>query len=61
MKQLQEFSSYKQARDYARDQRSKQPSESKDLFKVIFAENTLEAEEKLNEFREAPILTEWEK
>ena len=30
-------------------------------YKVIFAENTLDAEEKLTEIREQPILREWEK
>lgn len=34
---------------------------SPDLFKIIFAENELEAEEKLGENREAQILQEWEK
>ena len=32
-----------------------------DMFKIVFAENELEAELMLSEKREKPILKEWEK
>lgn len=60
MEQLAEFDSYKDARNFARDKRQDEgPSDS--TFKVIFADNTLDAEEKLAEVREKPIVKEWEK
>lgn len=61
MQQLAEFESYKEARNHARDLRAENSFDEGELVKVIFADNTLDAEEKLTEIREAPILTEWEK
>jgi len=61
MELLNEFENYKEARNFARDQRQDPNSDSQDTFKVIFADNPLDAEEKLAEFREQPILREWEK
>ncbi|MCU7834902.1 MAG: hypothetical protein KZQ83_06550 [gamma proteobacterium symbiont of Taylorina sp.] len=66
MELLNEFENYKQARNFAREYRIKEQDknpaqESTDIFKVIFADNPLDAEEKLSEVREQPILKEWEK
>lgn len=61
MEQLAEFEEYKEARNYARDQRSQQNTDDNSMYKVIFADNALDAEEKLAEVREQPILREWEK
>jgi len=66
MELLNEFESYKEARNFARNYRIKQQDEdsnqpSTDICKVIFADNPLDAEEKLSEVREQPILKEWEK
>lgn len=64
VKQLElqkEFEQFQQAKACARELRADQGPESSDAFKVIFAANTLEAEERLLEKREAPILREWEK
>lgn len=61
MEQLAEFEEYKEARNYARDQRSQQGTDDNSMYKVIFADNALDAEEKLAEVREQPILREWEK
>lgn len=61
LEMLEEFESYKEARQYARDQRQNPDSDPQDVFKVIFADNPLDAEEKLGEVREQPILREWEK
>lgn len=61
MEMLEEFESYKEARQFAREQRQNPDNTPQDIFKVIFAENPLDAEEKLSEVREQPILKEWEK
>lgn len=58
---LADFENYKEARAYAREQRQDPASDPQDTFKVIFADNPLDAEEKLSEFREKPIVKEWEK
>ena len=60
MEKLEEFETYKDARNFARDKRQEESS-SDSTIKVIYAENTLDAEEKLAEVREQPILKEWEK
>ncbi|KPK39638.1 MAG: hypothetical protein AMJ69_05055 [Gammaproteobacteria bacterium SG8_47] len=57
----QEFEQFPQAKQHARELRGSLPADSTDTFKVIFAANSLEAEERLLERREAPILREWEK
>ena len=61
MEMMEEFESFKEAREYAREQRQNPDNDPLDVFKVIFAENPLDAEEKLSEVREQPILKEWEK
>lgn len=61
MKKLEEFENYKEARNYARDLRAEGKQQEGEIYKVIFAENTLDAEEKLTEIREQPIVREWEK
>ena len=61
MEMVEEFETYKEARDFAREQRQNPDNDPQDTFKVIFAENALDAEEKLGEKREQPILKEWEK
>lgn len=58
---LDEFESFKEAKNLARIRRSEQDSEDKAVYKVIFAANQLAAEEMLTEHREEPILREWEK
>ena len=61
MEQLAEFDSYKEARAYARAQREQLDSSDPAGYKVIFADNALDAEEKLAEVREQPVMKEWEK
>lgn len=58
---LNEFENFKDARNFAREQRQNPAHDPQDTFKVIFADNALDAEEKLSEFREQPIMKEWEK
>jgi hypothetical protein len=57
----QTLTSFKDAKALARVLRAEQKQEDESRIKVIFADNTLEAEERLQEAREAPILREWEK
>lgn len=61
MELLNEFENYKEARNFAREQRKNPDNDVTDTYKVIFADNPLDAEEKLSEVREQPILKEWEK
>lgn len=58
---LDEFESFKDAKNLARTRRSEQNEADEAIYKVIFAANQLAAEEMLTEKREEPILREWEK
>lgn len=55
------FEAYKEARTRARELRSQQEPGEKAEYKLVFAASQLEAEERLQEHREKPILMEWEK
>jgi len=64
VKQLEKIGRFEQFRDakkQVRELRENQPSEDYSQFKVMFAENELEAEERLQEKREEQIVREWEK
>ncbi len=63
LEQLAVFDSFREAKQFARDKRVELgiTYESEVEIKMILAENPLEAEEKLQEKRERPILQEWEK
>lgn len=52
---------YKAAREVARNLRVGQEPDDTGIIKLVFATNQLEAEERLLEHREKPILMEWEK
>lgn len=56
-----EFDTYREAKQLAKSMRHELGQESGITIKVMFAANQLEAEEQLQEHREAPILREWEK
>ena len=58
---LQAFENYREARDFARQERAKQPGAEPETVRVIFAESQELAEGLLRQRREAPILQEWEK
>ena len=57
----QEFDAYREAKACARSMRAQLEPDNDIIIKVIFAANQLEAEDRLQEHREAPILREWEK
>ena len=63
LEQLAVFDTFREAKQFARDKRVELgiTYESEVEIKMILAENPLEAEEKLQEKRERPILQEWEK
>ncbi|MCP4695284.1 MAG: hypothetical protein GY862_00340 [Gammaproteobacteria bacterium] len=56
-----EFVKYKEAQHFAKKMRAQQDADDKSKVKLIFAATPLEAEERLQEHREPPILKEWEK
>ena len=58
---INEFDSFKAAKQFARDKRAELPEDTSEIIKVMFAENQLIAEEQLLEHREKPILMEHEK
>ena len=58
---LDEFEKFKDAKNFAKEKRMQENPEDGNTYKVIFAENTIDAEEKLQEQREETILREWEK
>ena len=63
LEKLDEFEKFKQAKVFAKSYRVENnvmPDDDIEV-KIIFAENVLDAEEKLLEKREKPILLEWEK
>ncbi len=61
LEMLKEFEAYKEAKSFVKEERSKLLAEDKAVYKIIFADNALQAEEQLMEKREAPIIREWEK
>ncbi len=58
---MSEFDSFKEAKAYAREQRSGLDDEAKASIKMMFAENQLLAEEQLLEHRDKPVTMEHEK
>ncbi|HMT94049.1 hypothetical protein [uncultured Thiothrix sp.] len=52
---------YQDARNQVRTLRINAAPSDKGSYKLIFAANQLEAEERLQEQREQPVLMEWEK
>lgn len=52
---------YQEARNQVRDLRMNAAPSDTAMYKLIFAANQLEAEERLQEQREKPVLMEWEK
>lgn len=61
LEHITQFESFQEAKAQARSMRAELGQGSPVTIKIIFAANQLEAEDKLQEHREAPILAEWEK
>lgn len=58
---INEFESFKEAKNFAREQRTKLDGSEDITIKVMFAENQLLAEEQLMEHRDKPVVMEHEK
>lgn len=58
---LENFEKFKDAKNFAKEKRQQENAEDGNIYKVIFAENSIDAEEKLQEQREETIMREWEK
>ena len=58
---VKDFESFKEAKNFAREQRAEQAEGDTATIKVMFADNQLAAEEMLMEKREQPIVMEHEK
>lgn len=58
---LDNFEKFKEAKNFAKEKRQQENADEGNIYKIIFAENVIEAEEKLQEQREETILREWEK
>ena len=58
---ISEFDNFKDAKTEVRRLRVDTPLESTQAYKVMFAEDRAEAEQRLTEYREQPIAREWEK
>ncbi len=61
LNKIDQFDSYKDAKQRVKGLRQEQGADEAALYKIIFAESELQAEELLHEKREAPIVQEWEK
>ena len=61
LEKLEEYDTFKEAKNRARGMRAGMSPGDDYTIKVMFANSELEAEENLMEKREAPILREWEK
>jgi hypothetical protein len=61
LEKVSDFENFKQAKNFVKEKRADQDEDKSLTYKIIFADNELEAEERLSEQREAPILREWEK
>ena len=58
---LDNFEKFKDAKNFAKEKRQQEDTDTGNIYKVIFAENSIDAEEKLQEQREESIVREWEK
>lgn len=58
---IEEFDSFREAKNFAKTKRAEQGGEDTAIIKVMFAENQLLAEEQLLAYREKPVVMEHEK
>lgn len=61
VERISEFENFKLAKTEVRRLRSEAPLQDNQSYKIIFAEDTAEAEQRLIEYREEPVAKEWEK
>jgi hypothetical protein len=58
---VSEYENFKLAKTEVRRLRNEEQLEENQAYKIIFADDQAEAEQRLTEFREEPIAREWEK
>jgi hypothetical protein len=58
---VSEYDNFKTAKQEVRSMRASQQANGDVVYKVIFAGNQPEAEQRLLEYREQPVVKEWEK
>lgn len=58
---LNQFDTFKNAKNEAKRLRAESPLDGERYYKIMFAENQPEAEQRLKEYREPTIVKEWEK
>jgi len=58
---VEEHAAYRDAKGVVKKMRMGQPADEQSQLKIIFAEDRSDAEQRLLERREEPILREWEK
>lgn len=58
---IDKYDEFKEAKKVIREKRTELDLDSRKTLKMVFAEDEFEAEHRLRESREAPILREWEK
>lgn len=58
---IDKYDEFKKAKKVIREKRTELELDSRKTLKMVFAEDEFEAEHRLRESREAPILREWEK
>ena len=61
LEKIGEFDIFKEAKVQVKEQREEQPDDDNLEYRIMFASNQLEAEERLQEKRDADIVREWEK
>ena len=61
IEQVGEYKVYKEAKQQAKKLRMENESGSDTTYRIIFADNVIEAEERLHEKREETVVKEWEK
>ena len=58
---IDEYDTFREAKNFAKEQRAKLDESDTSIIKVMFADNQLSAEEQLMAYREKPIVMEHEK
>ena len=58
---VRKYENFKLAKTEVRRMRSEEQLKENQTYKIIFADDTGQAEQRLTEFREEPIAKEWEK
>lgn len=61
VKLVTEYENFKLAKVEVRRLRSEEKLQDNQAYKIIFADDTAQAEQRLSEFREEPVAKEWEK